>query len=112
MFRAAPLVGFIDPNPTAALVAATLDQLVPPEIERLRARGGPTQAEYEFARLFGWTLAHRGDRVIHYGTSRHEEATMIREGLVRSTAALAFLPGGITIFGITFEAVIRTGAEP
>lgn len=78
-----------------------LSLTVPLAIDEIRERGGPTDADRDFAAAFGRMLAHKGD-VLLYGGRRGEAAELVSQ-LARALAVLAYQPGGVSVFGLHFE---------
>lgn len=81
---------------------------VPLHILELLRQGGPADLDYESARAFASDLGERGD-VLLYGGKKGEAAALANQ-LAHAIAVLAFLPGGITIFGQHFG--VRKGVQP
>lgn len=81
-----------------------LSVAVPLEIERLRQFGGPTDADYSSMAGIVDRLGNRGD-VLLFGGPKGEPARLFSD-LARALAVMAFLPGGVTAFGQTWEAAI------
>jgi hypothetical protein len=86
------------------LLRISLCAAVPLWIWGLYERGGPEPRDFKEARAFGHTLAERGDRLIYRGERSGETAAMFN-GLAKTLAVLAFLPGGgPALFGQGFDA--------
>jgi hypothetical protein len=85
-----------------ALLSAHLSFAVPFAIAEMRECGGPTESDREFVAAFGQILAEKGDVLLYGG--RKGEATELVNQLVRALAVLAYQPGGVSVFGLSFEA--------
>lgn len=85
---------------------AVLADLVPPLVECLQQRGGPTDEDLEAVRLFAETLASKGDAVLFplEAFKDREQAAALRQALAQHVATAAFCPGGITPFGLRVAA--------
>jgi len=88
---------------TSTLLCATLEATVPFRILELRARGGPTDREWEEIRAFADVLACEGDAVLYKGHKKGDTARMVSR-LIRTLAVMAFVPGGVTAWGLHFDA--------
>jgi len=91
------------------LLQTHLSFAVPLAIYELRKRSGPVADDYEFAAAFAQTLGEKGDVLLYGG--RPGEAAELMGQLTRALAVLAFQPGGVTAFGIHFQANPR-GIDP
>lgn len=76
---------------------------VPKAMDDLRLRGGPDAADWEKARTFADTLAEKGDNLIYKSTKKGETAALCAE-LIRMLAIMAFVPGGVSAWGLHFDA--------
>ena len=85
----------------AALEAACLLR-----IAELKAKGGPTDWDWSRAREAGDTIAFQGDALLFSG--KRGDAAQIFNKLANAVSCAAFLPGGITVFGMHFEAIARS----
>ncbi|MFH1486630.1 MAG: hypothetical protein ABIH46_11210 [Chloroflexota bacterium] len=74
---------------------------VPLRIADLQQHGGANDADFDRARAFVSDLCEHGDALLYREKGRTGE---MAGRLVDAIAVLAFLPGGITIFGQHFEA--------
>lgn len=83
-------------------IQTMLDAAVPLYIAELSSQGGPSDADLETARAFGRTLAERGDVLLYGG--KPGDAGDLANSCAKSIAALAFCPGGVTVFGRHWEA--------
>jgi hypothetical protein len=86
----------------SAALPIALSAAVPLRIIELQQRGGPDDADYDFARSFGRELAEKADRLLYRG--KPGESADLFNKLARAVAILAFCPGGVTIFGQKYEA--------
>jgi hypothetical protein len=86
------------------LLSISLAAAVPLWIWGFYERSGPTPSDFREARAFGHVLAERGDRLIYRG-ERDGETAELFNGLARTLAVLAFVPGGVpAVFGQAFDA--------
>ena len=85
-------------HPLPAMLAATVP-LYMWEIERA---GGPTPEQYASLSDFSQMLGERGDTLLFGG--KPGEAGSLANELAHVIAVLSFVPGGIRIFGMHFEA--------
>lgn len=83
-----------------------LAMAVPFEIEKLMAHGGPLEHEVEPAIAGGLEAMEKGD-ILLFGGKKGEAARYFAQ-LARVIAVLAFQPGGITVFGQSYVAEIKT----
>lgn len=90
------------------LLATALEVAVPLCIHNLQCRGGVTEDILEQARKTSWELAGHGDNLLYRGKKRGETARLFQQ-VAEAIAVLAFCPGGITIFGLHFEASVTSG---
>ena len=84
------------------LLKTQLSAFVPPLIMELQRQGGPTDWHFDQARAFSSTLAYQGD-VLLFGGKPGEAAALMGQ-LTEALAVMAFVPGGISAFGLHFEA--------
>jgi hypothetical protein len=86
---------------TLCLLQATLEIAVPMWMERLRLQG----EEYRAARAHALAdvIAEKGDIILYRSKKTGESATAFN-ALAEGIAALSFQPGGVTVFGLHFEA--------
>ena len=82
----------------AALEAACLLR-----IAELQAKGGPTDWDWSRARSASDLIAERGDILLYRGPKKGDSARVFNE-FAYAVAVAAFLPGGIKIFGMHFDA--------
>jgi hypothetical protein len=85
------------------LLQSTLEASVPFRMLELRQWGGPTEHDWQEARDFAEILACEGDRLLFKGHKKGDTARMMR-GLIRAIAVMAFVPGGVTAWGLHFDA--------
>lgn len=89
-------------NPvTLELIQLTLECSVPFIIHDLRKLGGPDEYQLEEARAFTTTLGSQGEAILYRVKGKTAE---MMDRLIECIAILAFCPGGITTFGLHFEA--------
>lgn len=97
--------------PTSELVRCALEAGVPFRMLDLMRQGGPFDRDMEEARAFAEVLAEKGDCFLFKSAKKGETARLVN-GLVRTLAVLAFAPGGVSVFGLHFDAGLpdETGA--
>jgi hypothetical protein len=83
-------------------LAIALSAAVPLHIMGFQAAGGPTFEDFGRAQQFSSELGERGD-VLLFGGGRKGEAAKLFNETARALAVLAFVPGGVTIFGQHYE---------
>lgn len=88
---------------TGTLLQSTLEATVPFRMLELCQWGGPTERDFEEARAFADVLALEGDAVLFKGHKKGDTARVMC-GLIRALAVMAFVPGGVTAWGLHFEA--------
>ncbi len=86
------------------LIRCTLSALVPIAIFDLQQQGGPTDYHRERASAFGVKLGSEGDTLLYYVKGKTGK---IMGEFCEVLAVLAFVPGGVTVFGLHFEAVAQ-----
>lgn len=86
-----------------APLSAYLSVAVPLVIADIHGRGGPTDDDNALARDFAQTLAEKGD-ILLYGGKEGDAGELLSQ-LARALAVLAFQPGGVSVFGLHFEAI-------
>lgn len=84
-------------------LAIAMSAAVPLQIMRLEEKGGPTDEDMKKAQEVSGKLGERGD-VLLFGGGKKGEVADLFNGTAHAIAVLAFVPGGITIFGQHFEA--------
>jgi hypothetical protein len=78
---------------------------VPLQMMALAAKGGPDAADRVAMAGYAQTLAEHGDDLLFGGT----HAAGAAADLARSVALLSYMPGGVTTFGLRFEAEAAGG---
>jgi hypothetical protein len=91
------------------LLKGMLGISVPLHIHSLEEKGGPTDEDMKKAKEFSSVLGERGDILLFGGGKKGECAEMFNR-TAQAIAVLAFVPGGISIFGSHFEAK-RSGSK-
>jgi hypothetical protein len=95
--------GLLQEHITDTLLQTTLEATVPFRMLELRQWGGPTEGDWEEARAFADVLAFEGDALLFKGHKQDDTARVMR-GLIRALAVMAFVPGGVTAWGLHFDA--------
>ena len=72
-------------------------------IEQLKERGGPSQDDMKKAQETSDMLGERGDVLLCGGGKPGERAALFNR-TAHAYAVLAFVPGGVSVFGAQFEA--------
>jgi hypothetical protein len=75
-------------------------------VEELKVRGGPTAEDMKKAQETSDILGEHGDILLHGGGKKGECAEIFNR-TAHAVAVLAFVPGGVEIFGTRFEATDR-----
>lgn len=73
------------------------------QIEILQARGGPTTTDMKKVQETSDMLGEHGDILICGGGQKGQQATLFNR-TAHAFAVLAFCPGGVEVFGTSFEA--------
>ncbi len=83
---------------------------VPLRILEIQQAGGATDADFKRARTFVPDLCEHGDALLYHEKRRTGE---MAGRLVDAIAVLAFVPGGVTMFGQHFEShpIERLGGD-
>ena len=89
--------------PEETPLALTLALAVPLLIAELAQRGGPTAEDYARVASYADDLAFHGDDLLYVSRQPGETALRFQQ-VAEAIAVLAFCPGGITVFGLHFEA--------
>ena len=76
---------------------------VPLYIEMLQARGGPTTEDMKKAQATSDILGEHGDILLH-GSDKPGECADMFNRTAHAIAVLAFVPGGVELFGARFQA--------
>jgi len=85
------------------LLQATLSVAVPLWIEELRKL--PESTRLQIAHDAAQVIAEKGD-IILYRSKKKGETAAAFNALAKGIAALAFIPGGVRIFDLHFEAKV------
>jgi hypothetical protein len=86
------------------LLRIALSAAVPLAIREIqRAPGAPSDWHFERVREFGWELASSADDRIMYRSRKRGESAQFFDRFAETLAIMAFLPGGVKIFGMHFE---------
>jgi hypothetical protein len=89
-------------NIDSDLMRLTLELGVPVRALELMHHGGPSRFDFDEARAFADVLAEKGD-ILQFRGGKKGEAGEIMGGLIRAVAVMAFVPGGVTVFGAHFQ---------
>ena len=73
-------------------------------VHQLKARGGPTTEDMDEAMETGDVLGERGDVLLFGNRDKPGECAELFNRTAHAIAVLAFCPGGVHVFGTTFEA--------
>ena len=92
------------------LLPIMMQAAVPLHIMRLKERGGPTEEDMKKAQETSDKLGEHGDILLCGGGKKGECADLFN-GTAHAVAVLAFVPGGINIFGAHFEATRKEGID-
>lgn len=84
-------------------LADMLDLAVPLRIMMLQARGGPTDTDWELVQMYGVNGLQHADELLFGGSGKIGDAPREFSALAQAIAVLAFLPGGVTLFGRHYE---------
>lgn len=95
---------------THSPLADALGASVPFLIHDLVERGGPSSWEWSETKEYADVLAYQGDGLM-FGGKKGEAATLFNR-LAKAVAVLAFMPGGISMFGTHYEAHLRAASDP
>ena len=87
-------------------MADMMGMAVPLHIARLKEKGGPDAADMEKAQGLSDVLGERGDILLFGGGKKGKkgEVADMFNGTAAAIAVLAFVPGGVTLFGQHWEA--------
>ena len=80
-------------------------------VEELKQRGGPTDEDMRKAQETSDILGERGD-ILLFGGGKKGECAEIFNRTAHAIAVLAFVPGGVEVFGTRFEANGRSDEQP
>jgi len=84
------------------LLQITLEALVPIAIAELHKQGGPLNRHFQEAQAFGFKLAEHGDELLYHVKKRGVTGKLMGQ-FCKTVAVMAFVPGGVTVFGLHFE---------
>lgn len=84
------------------LIKLHLSAFVPLEIRELQRQGGPSEWHFEAVSALPQQIASQGD-VFQFGGKKGEAASYMGK-ITEALAIMAFIPGGVTAFGLHFEA--------
>lgn len=84
-------------------IAPAMSAAVLIRIQELKKNGGPSSSDWEKMGEFGEVLAAKGDILLFGGGKKGEQADLFNR-TAHAISVLAFVPGGITIFGEHWEA--------
>jgi hypothetical protein len=87
-----------------SLIRCTLSALVSMAIADLQQAGGPSEYHLQKAQEFGFVLGEKGDTLLYYVKGKTGE---MMGRFCEAIAVLAFVPGGVDVFGLHFEATVR-----
>jgi hypothetical protein len=90
-------------DPVRSLMQTTLECGVPLRIAEIQSRGGVTPCEMNSARELAIDLGSCGDKLL-FGSKQKGEVASLMNRLIFAVAVGAFQPGGVTVFGVHFEA--------
>lgn len=76
---------------------------VPNAMRDLHLQGGPLERDWQEARAFADTLATQGDNLLYKSKKKGETAALMTQ-LIRVLAVMAYVPGGVTAWGLHFDA--------
>ena len=85
------------------LLRVSVQCAVPLHIVDLKAKGGPSDFQWEWAQAFAGELGAKGDILQFRGCRKGETATMFNR-FAYALAIMAFVPGGVDFAGLHFEA--------
>jgi hypothetical protein len=94
-----------NPAPGTNHLSSMMQLAVPLWIERMKAKGGPDDEDRKKAQETSNILGERGDILLCGGGKKGEVADQFNR-TAYAVATLAFVPGGVTIFGSHFEATV------
>lgn len=102
-------MGTLDPPSVSSswgphnVLAVAMWAAIPLRIMELQARGGPSDADWGGLGAVAQDLAEHGDLLLYRGGKKGQSADLFN-ATAQAIAVLAFLPGGITIFGSHYQA--------
>jgi hypothetical protein len=80
------------------------------KVEEMKARGGPTPEDFKKAQESSDMLGERGDVLLCGGGKKGECADLFNR-TAHAYSVLAFVPGGVNVFGTWFEAKLTASEE-
>ncbi len=83
-------------------IHGTLQLSVWLRIQKFKQQGGPTEDDYTRAMAFAPILAEKADILLFGGGKKNEVAELFNK-LADAVAVMAFVPGGVTVFGEKYE---------
>ena|SRR5579859_432449 len=83
-----------------SLIQAHLACAVPLAIQQLRAKGGPTEGDFAWVRSHASYLGANGDALFFHTKGKSGQVMDVR---VDAVSVLAFCPGGICTYGVSFN---------
>lgn len=98
-------------NPQQELLRLSIMTAVPLNIAELKAKGGPNDFQWDWARDFSDELGSRGDILQWKSEKKGETATMFNQ-FAYALSIMAFLPGGVEFAGMKFEANPMNNDDP
>ena len=93
------------------LLRTSLSAAVPLHIAELQRAGGPTDQQFQDTVMVAQVLAAHADDLL-FGAKESGRVTSLFNMLAKGLAVLAFLPGGVTIFDLHFEASRIADEQP
>lgn len=87
------------------LFLLTIQTAVPLNIAEIKAKGGPNDFQWDWAREFADELGERGD-ILQFKGEKPGQAATIMNRFSYALAVMAFAPGGVTFAGLHFEATL------
>lgn len=91
------------PSAGTNLLSSMMQMAVPLWIMQFKAKGGPSEEDRKRAQETSEILGEHGDILLCGGGKKGECADQFNR-TAEAIAVLAFVPGGVTIFGTHFEA--------
>ena len=88
---------------TRSRIRTHLERRVPALIRRYKRMGGPRGEDYARARSYALLLGEHGDDILFPNTKKGTD-TEVMDMLVEAVAVLSFCPGGVSIFGLEYNA--------
>lgn len=101
--RSSPGALVLSQEESPGLLGTALSAAVPLRLLEMYARGSVEPWEFGSAQAFGRVLASDGDKLL-YRSKKAGETAQLFNGLSRALALLAFVPGGVSVFGQRFDA--------